>query len=74
MSSACDLRALAPADGGGPVKFPIGPYVSAASYFDAYAEELSRAVGLGITHCSGLDEWGIIGGGEGSPVPASRRG
>jgi phosphoheptose isomerase len=43
MSSAYDLQAFAPADGGGPVKFPIGPYVSAASYFDAYAEELSRA-------------------------------
>ena len=43
MSSAYDLRAFAPADGGGPVKFPIGPYASAASYFDAYAEELSRA-------------------------------
>jgi phosphoheptose isomerase len=43
MSSAYDLRALAPTDGGGPVEFPIGPYVSAASYFDAYAEELSRA-------------------------------
>ena len=43
MSSAYDLRAFASADGGGPVKFPIGPYASAASYFDAYAEELSRA-------------------------------
>ena len=43
MSSAYDLRAFAPADGGGPVKFPIGPYASAASYFDAYAEELTRA-------------------------------
>jgi phosphoheptose isomerase len=43
MSSAYDLRAFVPADGGGPVKFPIGPYASAGSYFDAYAEELSRA-------------------------------
>ena len=43
MSSAYDLRAFAPAADGGPVKFPIGPYASAASYFDAYAEELSRA-------------------------------
>ena len=43
MSSAYDLRTFAPADGGGPVKFPIGPYASAASYFDAYAEELSRS-------------------------------
>lgn len=43
MSSAYDLRAFTPAADGGPVKFPIAPYVSAASYFDAYAEELSRA-------------------------------
>src|SRR5580693_10443538 len=43
MSSAYDIRVFTPADGGGPVKFPIGPYVSAASYFDAYAEEMSRA-------------------------------
>lgn len=27
----------------GPVKFPMGPYASAASYFDAYAEEMARA-------------------------------
>ena len=27
----------------GPVKFPVAPYASAASYFDAYAEEMSRA-------------------------------
>jgi phosphoheptose isomerase len=25
------------------VKFPMGPYASAASYFDAYAEEMARA-------------------------------
>ena len=43
MSSAHDLRTFALADGGGPVKFPPGPYPSPASYFDAYAEELSRA-------------------------------
>jgi len=43
MSSAYDLRTFALADGGGPVKFPPGPYPSPASYFDAYAEELSRA-------------------------------
>jgi phosphoheptose isomerase len=43
MSSAYDLRTAAPAADGGPVKFPIGPYASAASYFDAYAEEMSRA-------------------------------
>jgi phosphoheptose isomerase len=42
MTSAYDLRAFGPA-AGSPVKFPIGPYASAASYFDAYAEEMSRA-------------------------------
>ncbi len=42
MNSAYDLRAFASA-ADGPVKFPIGPYASAASYFDAYAEEMSRA-------------------------------
>jgi phosphoheptose isomerase len=43
MSSAYDLRTAAPAADGGPVKFPVGPYASAASYFDAYSEEMSRA-------------------------------
>jgi phosphoheptose isomerase len=43
MSSDHDLRTFASAADGGPVKFPIGPYVSAASYFDTYAEEMSRA-------------------------------
>jgi phosphoheptose isomerase len=43
MSRAYDLRAFRPAAEGGPVKFPIGQYASAASYFDAYAEELTRA-------------------------------
>jgi D-sedoheptulose 7-phosphate isomerase/D-glycero-D-manno-heptose 1,7-bisphosphate phosphatase len=43
MSSAYDLGAFAPAADGGPVKFPVAPYPSAASYFDAYAEEMSRA-------------------------------
>lgn len=36
----------------------------------------SRAVGLGITHCWGLDEWGIIGGGPfiaGEVVPTHLR-
>jgi phosphoheptose isomerase len=42
MSSAYDLPAFPP-PGGGPVKFPIAPYASAASYLDAYAEEMSRA-------------------------------
>jgi phosphoheptose isomerase len=43
MSSAYDLQAFAPAADGGPVKFPVAPYPSAASYFDGYAEEMSRA-------------------------------
>ena len=43
MNSANDLRAFATAADGGPVKFPVAPYPSAASYFDAYAEEMSRA-------------------------------
>jgi len=43
MSSAYDLRTFAPTADGGLVKFPSGPYANAASYFDAYAEELSRA-------------------------------
>jgi phosphoheptose isomerase len=42
MSSAYDLRAFASAADNS-VKFPIGPYASAASYFDAYAEEMARA-------------------------------
>jgi phosphoheptose isomerase len=36
------LRTFA-ADADSSLKFPIGPYESAASYFDAYAEELARA-------------------------------
>jgi D-sedoheptulose 7-phosphate isomerase/D-glycero-D-manno-heptose 1,7-bisphosphate phosphatase len=43
MSSAYDLQAFAPAADAKPVKFPAGPYASAATYLDAYAEELSRA-------------------------------
>jgi phosphoheptose isomerase len=43
MTSAYDLRTVPSAADGGPVKFPIGPYASAPSYFDAYAEEMSRA-------------------------------
>src|SRR6201998_3594250 len=42
MSSADDLLTMSPA-ASNPVKFPMGPYASAASYFDAYAEEMSRA-------------------------------
>ena len=43
MSSVYDLGSpLASADSG-PVKFPMAQYTSAASYFDAYAEEMARA-------------------------------
>jgi phosphoheptose isomerase len=42
MSSSCDLRTFGSAIGSS-VKFPMGPYASAASYFDAYAEEMARA-------------------------------
>ena len=34
---------VAPAADGSPVKFPAAPYLSAASYLDAYAEEVARA-------------------------------
>jgi phosphoheptose isomerase len=43
MTSAYGLRPFASAHDSA-VKFPLGPYASAASYFDAYAEEMARAV------------------------------
>jgi phosphoheptose isomerase len=43
MSSIYDLRNVASPVGGSPIKFPIVRYANAASYFDAYAEEMSRA-------------------------------
>ena len=43
MSSVHDLPTLAPSADGSPAKFPAAPYASAASYFDAYAEEIARA-------------------------------
>jgi D-sedoheptulose 7-phosphate isomerase/D-glycero-D-manno-heptose 1,7-bisphosphate phosphatase len=43
MSSSDNLQTLALALDGGPVTFPIAPYGSAASYFDSYADEMSRA-------------------------------
>jgi len=43
MNSAYDLRVFE-SSASSAVKFPIGPYTSAASYFDAYAEEMARAV------------------------------
>jgi phosphoheptose isomerase len=43
MSSLHDLPTIAPPANGSPVKFPVAPHRSAASYFDAYAEEMSRA-------------------------------
>jgi phosphoheptose isomerase len=43
MSSSYDLPTIAPPAQGSPVKFPTGPHRSAATYFDAYADEMSRA-------------------------------
>jgi phosphoheptose isomerase len=43
MSSFYDLPTIAPPAQGSPVKFPTGPHRSAATYFDAYADEMSRA-------------------------------
>jgi phosphoheptose isomerase len=43
MSSTYDVRTFEPTAGSA-VKFPLGQYASAASYFDAYAEEMARAV------------------------------
>jgi phosphoheptose isomerase len=43
MSSLHDLPTTEPPVNGSPVKFPVAPHQSAASYFDAYAEEMSRA-------------------------------
>jgi len=42
MSSVYDLRTLTSPAEGSSVKFPAAPYANAASYFDAYAEEISR--------------------------------
>jgi phosphoheptose isomerase len=43
MSSVHGLRPLPGPSDSGPMKFPAAPYPSAASYFDAYSEELARA-------------------------------
>jgi phosphoheptose isomerase len=43
MSSFHELPTITPSGHGSPVKFPVAPHRSAASYFDAYAEEMSRA-------------------------------
>jgi phosphoheptose isomerase len=40
--SSHDLWTIGPAAGSS-VKFPMGPYATAASYFDAYADEMARA-------------------------------
>jgi phosphoheptose isomerase len=42
MSTSRDLWSFAPAAGNS-VKFPMGPYATATSYFDAYADEMARA-------------------------------
>ena len=43
MSPFHELPTIEPPANGSPVKFPVAPHRSAASYFDAYAEEMSRA-------------------------------
>jgi phosphoheptose isomerase len=43
MSSFDELPIIAPPAQGSPVKFPVAPHRSAGSYWDAYAEEMSRA-------------------------------
>ena len=43
MSSVYDPGPLTQPAGGSPVKFPMAVFASAASYFDAYAEEMARA-------------------------------
>jgi phosphoheptose isomerase len=42
MSTVEDLRGLIPRGGDVPAKFPAAPYASPATYFSAYAEEMSR--------------------------------
>jgi len=43
MTHSYDPHAQAAVARGGPLKFPAVPYPSAASYLDAYAEEVARA-------------------------------
>jgi phosphoheptose isomerase len=43
MTSFYDLPTIVPPADSSPLRFPLGPYSSAALYFDAYADEMSRA-------------------------------
>ena len=43
MTSFDEFPTIAPPAAGSPVKFPVAPHLSAGSYWDAYAEEMSRA-------------------------------
>jgi phosphoheptose isomerase len=43
MSAMYDFQAFAPTADSSPIRFPIAPYASAASYFDSYGEEMARA-------------------------------
>ncbi len=43
MSATYDFQAFAPTADNSPIRFPIAPYASAASYFDSYGEEMARA-------------------------------
>lgn len=44
MSTVHDLQARVPPADGTPAKFPATPYPSVEAYFDAYAEETTRAM------------------------------
>ena len=63
MSSAYDRQAPA-SDADSPVKFPLAPYASAASYFDAYAEEMAGSRSPSIRHARAR------GGDPGRGLPA----
>ncbi len=43
MNSFYEAQVRTPPADGSPVKFPAAPFASAGCYFDAYAEEMSRA-------------------------------
>jgi D-sedoheptulose 7-phosphate isomerase/D-glycero-D-manno-heptose 1,7-bisphosphate phosphatase len=44
MTFAYEIQVTAPATGSGRLEFPAGKYATAASFFDAYADETARAM------------------------------
>jgi phosphoheptose isomerase len=58
MNPTHDLQVLGPAAGSPPLKFPAGQYPTAASFFDAYAEETARAAksvdGAALDHAAAI--------------------